>query len=178
MNQEKNKKAKDQVVEMTVVRPNAAGIDVGSTFHVIAVPPGRDEPRVRTFGTTTSDLQKAVDWLKKCAIDSVGMESTGVYLKGIFTALIQNGFEASLVNATQVRNVSGRKNDEDDAMWGEPGKFDAALQNATTSGKPVLIKVNYDNGHFTEDKSVTFADFADMVAFAMWQCGDKNFQSK
>jgi transposase len=117
MNQEKNKKAKDQVVEMTVVRPNAAGIDVGSTFHVIAVPPGRDEPRVRTFGTTTSDLQKAVDWLKKCAIDSVGMESTGVYWKGIFTALVQNGFEASLVNATQVRNVSGRKNDEDDAMW-------------------------------------------------------------
>lgn len=97
MNQEKNKKAKDQVVEMTVVRPNAAGIDVGSTFHVIAVPPGRDEPRVRTFGTTTSDLQKAVDWLKKCAIDSVGMESTGVYWKGIFTALVQNGFEASLV---------------------------------------------------------------------------------
>ena len=117
MNQKKIKKANDQVVEMTVVRPNAAGIDVGSTFHVVAVPPGRDEPRVRTFGAMTSDLQEIVDWLKKCGIDSVGMESTGVYWKGIFTALVQNGFEVSLVNATQVRNVSGRKNDEDDAMW-------------------------------------------------------------
>ena len=117
MNQKKNKKAKDQVVEMAVVRPNAAGIDVGSTFHVIAVPPGRDEPRVRTFGAMTCDLQEAANWLKKCGIDSVGMESTGVYWKGLFTTLIQNGFEVALVNATQVRNVSGRKNDEDDAMW-------------------------------------------------------------
>ena len=117
MSQKKIKKAKDQVVEMTLVRPNAAGIDVGSTFHAVAVPPGRDEPRVRTFGAMTSDLQQIVDWLKKCGIDSVGMESTGVYWKGIFTALIQNGFEVSLTNATQVRNVTGRKNDEDDAMW-------------------------------------------------------------
>ena len=87
MNQKEIKKTKDQVVEMTLVRPNAAGIDVGSTFHVVAVPPGRDEPRVRTFGAMTSDLQEIVDWLKKCGIDSVGMESTGVYWKGIFTAL-------------------------------------------------------------------------------------------
>jgi prolyl oligopeptidase len=60
----------------------------------------------------------------------------------------------------------------------QPGKFAAALQNATTSGKPVLMKVNYDNGHFTEDRSVTFANFADMYAFALWQCGDKNFHIK
>src|ERR1017187_5628294 len=109
MNQKKNKKAKDQVVEMAVVRPNAAGIDVGSTFHVIAVPPGRDEPRVRTFGAMTCDLQEAANWLKKCGIDSVGMESTGVYWKGLFTALIQNGFEACVANATQVRNVVEEK---------------------------------------------------------------------
>ena len=61
MNQKEIKKTKDQVVEMTLVRPNAAGIDVGSTFHVVAVPPGRDEPRVRTFGAMTSDLQEMVD---------------------------------------------------------------------------------------------------------------------
>jgi len=71
----------------------------------------------------------------------------------------------------------GGWNDPRVIAW-EPGKFAAALQNATTSGKPVLMKVNYDNGHFTEDLYVTFANFADMYAFALWQCGDKNFQMK
>ena len=71
----------------------------------------------------------------------------------------------------------GGWNDPRVIAW-EPGKFAAALQNATSSGKPVIMKVNYDNGHFTEDKSVTFANFADQFAFAMWQCGHPAFQSK
>ncbi len=40
------------------------------------------------------------------------------------------------------------------------------------------MKVNYDDGHFTEDKNVTYANFADQFAFALWQCGDADFQSK
>ncbi len=71
----------------------------------------------------------------------------------------------------------GGWNDPRVIAW-EPGKFASALQNATTSGKPVIMKVNYDNGHFTEDKSVTFANFADQFAFAMWQCGHPDFQLK
>ena len=71
----------------------------------------------------------------------------------------------------------GGWNDPRVIAW-EPGKFAAALQNSSTSGKPVLMKVNYDNGHFTEDKSVTFANFADQFAFAMWQCGHPDFQLK
>jgi prolyl oligopeptidase len=71
----------------------------------------------------------------------------------------------------------GGWNDPRVIAW-QPGKFAGALQNATTSGKPVLMKVNYDNGHFTEDKSVTFANFADQLAFAMWQCGHPDFQIK
>lgn len=71
----------------------------------------------------------------------------------------------------------GGWNDPRVIAW-EPGKFAAASQNATASGKPVLMKVNYDNGHFTEDLSVTFANFADMYAFVLWQCGDKSFQMK
>lgn len=58
----------------------------------------------------------------------------------------------------------------------QPGKFAAAMQQASASGKPVLLKVNYDNGHFTEEKKVTFANFADQYAFAMWQCGHPEFQ--
>jgi prolyl oligopeptidase len=68
-------------------------------------------------------------------------------------------------------------NDPRVIAW-QPGKFAAAVQNSSTSGKPVLMKVNYDNGHFTEDKDVTFANFADQYAFALWQCGHSDFQLK
>ncbi|MCC6459755.1 MAG: prolyl oligopeptidase family serine peptidase [Saprospiraceae bacterium] len=62
-------------------------------------------------------------------------------------------------------------------VW-QPGKFVAAAQQASSSGKPVLMKVNYDNGHFTEDREVTFANFADQYAFVLWQCGHPDFQLK
>ena len=68
-------------------------------------------------------------------------------------------------------------NDPRVIAW-QPGKLAAALQNASVSGKPVLMKVNYDNGHFTEDKDVTFANFADQFAFVMWQCGHPEFKIK
>lgn len=66
-------------------------------------------------------------------------------------------------------------NDPRVAPW-EPGKFAAALQNASASGKPVLLKVNYDNGHFTEEKIVTYRNFAGQFAFLLWQTGHKDFQ--
>lgn len=59
-----------------------------------------------------------------------------------------------------------------------PAKFAAVMQNSSESGKPNLFLVNFDNGHFTEDKTVTYKDFADMFAFALWQTGHKNFQPK
>jgi prolyl oligopeptidase len=78
------------------------------------------------------------------------------------------------VNYPAVMGVGGW-NDPRVEPW-EPGKFVAALQGATTSGKPVLMKVNYDNGHFTEEKIVTFKNFASQDAFLLWQTGDKDFQ--
>ena len=104
-------------VVMPLINANAAGIDVGDKMHAVAVPEGRDEKRVQTFGTMTCDLESIVQWLKKCKVTTVAMESTGVYWKPLFTMLVQCGFEVSLVNAKQVKNVTGRKNDEDDAMW-------------------------------------------------------------
>jgi prolyl oligopeptidase len=71
----------------------------------------------------------------------------------------------------------GGWNDPRVPVW-QPAKFAAALQNASGSNKPVLLKVNFDNGHFTEDKSVTFKNFADQFAFAMWQCGHRDFKLK
>ena len=69
----------------------------------------------------------------------------------------------------------GGWNDPRVPAW-QPGKFVAAVQAATASGKPVLMKVNYDNGHFTEEKIVTFKNFAGQFAFLLWQTGHKDFQ--
>ncbi len=69
----------------------------------------------------------------------------------------------------------GGMNDPRVIAW-QPGKLAAALQAASTSGRPVLMQVNYDNGHFTEDKTVTFRNFANMYAFGLWQAGHPDFQ--
>jgi prolyl oligopeptidase len=69
----------------------------------------------------------------------------------------------------------GGMNDPRVIVW-QPGKLAAALQSASTSGRPVLMQVNYDNGHFTEDKKVAFRNFANMYAFALWQAGHPDFQ--
>ncbi len=68
-------------------------------------------------------------------------------------------------------------NDPRVAPW-EPGKFAAALQNSSVSGKPVLLRVDYNSGHFSEEKIVTFRYLADMFAFALWQTGHPDFQIK
>lgn len=101
----------------TIVNPNAAGIDIGDKMHVVAVPEGRSELCVREFGTMTCDLQLLVQWLKECKIQTVSMESTGVYWKPLFSLLLEHNLEVYLVNARHVRNVTGRKNDQQDAQW-------------------------------------------------------------
>lgn len=108
---------KKNVVTMPVVNHMAAGIDVGDTIHVAALPEGISDERVRTFGSMTCDLLELIAWLKKYKIISVAMESTGVYWRVLFSLLVKEGFEVHLVNSRHVKNVTGRKNDEDDAMW-------------------------------------------------------------
>jgi prolyl oligopeptidase len=71
----------------------------------------------------------------------------------------------------------GGWNDPRVPAW-QPGKFAAALQNASTSGKPVLMKVNYDNGHFTENRNISYVNSANQLAFVLWQCGHPDFQPK
>ncbi|HUZ57638.1 MAG TPA: IS110 family transposase [Hanamia sp.] len=111
-------KAKEQeFVAMALVNPHAAGIDIGDTFHSVAVPEGVATPCVRQFGAMTCDLEDLVAWLEACHIDTVGMESTGVYWKPLFSLLIKHGFEVTLTNARQARNVTGRKDDDGDARW-------------------------------------------------------------
>ena len=76
------------IVEMLLVNPYAAGIDVSDAEHVIAVPEGADTERVKKFGAMTYDLRLIIAWLVHCKIKTVAMESTGVYWKPLFNMLI------------------------------------------------------------------------------------------
>jgi transposase len=100
-----------------VVHRRAAGIDIGSTFHVVAVPSGLDERAVRTFGTFTGELRDLAEWLLSMGITTVAMESTSVYWIPVFEILQERGLEVLLVNARFAKNVPGRKTDVNDAQW-------------------------------------------------------------
>ena len=95
----------------------AAGIDIGSRSHFIAVPEGCAEVCVREFKSFTSDLVAMADWLEECGIETVAMESTGVYWIPLYELLESRGFEVKLVDARHVKNVSGRKTDVLDCQW-------------------------------------------------------------
>lgn len=102
---------------LTITHPNAAGIDIGSASHYVAVPADRDDEPVREFASFTEDLEALADWLKTCDVDTVAMESTGVYWIPLFELLESRGFTVLLVNARHVKNVSGRKSDVLDCQW-------------------------------------------------------------
>ena len=103
--------------QLSTINPAAAGLDVGSTSHVVAVPPDRDERPVRTFRTFSGDLHQLADWLSEVGITTVAMESTGIYWIPVFEILEARGFEVLLVNARDVKHVPGRKTDVNDAQW-------------------------------------------------------------
>jgi transposase len=96
---------------------NAAGLDVGDDEIYAAVPERRDEVSVRVFGTFTVDLYALADWLGACGVDTVAMESTGVYWIPVYDVLEARGFEVYLVNARHIKNVTGRKTDILDCQW-------------------------------------------------------------
>lgn len=113
----KNRKQKNNGNELALLNPNAAGIDIGSQQHYVAVPAGRDEVTVRSFASFTPDLYELSNWLKRCGVETVAMESTGVYWIPLYEILSSKGFDVKLVNARHVKNVSGRKTDVLDCQW-------------------------------------------------------------
>jgi transposase len=110
-------KGNRQGADLTVKNPDAAGIDVGARVHYVAVPEGRAEPSVRSFGAYTAQLDELVQWLKSCRITTVTMESTGVYWIALFQKLEAAGFEVVLVDARRAKHVPGRKSDVQDCRW-------------------------------------------------------------
>ena len=115
MNAPKRKRQKKR--DLVVIHPHAAGIDVGSKFHVVAVPGSCDPEPVRSFRSFTGDLHRLADWLQQVGITSVAMESTSVYWIPVFEILEERGFEVILVNARDAKQVPGRKTDFNDAQW-------------------------------------------------------------
>jgi transposase len=118
MRETKRKQRKVQFHErLKAVRTDAAGLDVGASEIWIDVGIENDAEPVRRFETFTVDLKAMADWLNRCGIRTVAMESTGVYWIPIFQILEAKGIEAVLVNAVHVKNVSGRKTDLLDCQW-------------------------------------------------------------
>jgi Transposase len=103
--------------ELTITNPNAAGIDVGNKSHFAAVPPDRDPNPVREFGCWTAALKEMAEWLVGCRIDTVVMQSTGVYWIPLYDILEQRGLRVVVVNARDTRNMPGRKTDVQECQW-------------------------------------------------------------
>lgn len=102
---------------LPVIHDRAAGIDIGSRFHVVAVPVDLTEEPVRTFQAFTADLEKMAAWLVGLGVTTVAMESTGVYWIAVYEILESRGLQVVLANARDARAVPGRKTDVNDAQW-------------------------------------------------------------
>lgn len=110
-------KPRDWTLGLSVVHPNAAGIDVGNQEHYVAIPPNLDPEPVRVFGCFTAELKALADWLVERSIETVAMQSTGVYWIPLYDVLSERGIKVFLVNARDTRNMPGRKTDIQECQW-------------------------------------------------------------
>lgn len=110
-------RTKGKPTGMPIINETAAGIDIGSRFHVVAVPPDLCAEPVQTFQAFTADLERMADWLVSLGITTVAMESTGVYWIAAYEVLDGRGIQVVVANARESRAVPGRKSDVNDAQW-------------------------------------------------------------
>jgi transposase len=106
---------KKKKVSLEIVNPYAAGIDIGSRSHFVAI--GQDADEVREFGVYAEDLQVLSAWLLENGIKTVAMESTGTYWQNLFSTLQGYGIEVYLVNGKFTKNMRGKKSDVMDCQW-------------------------------------------------------------
>src|SRR6202161_4291437 len=102
---------------LEVVHSHAAGIDVGNGMHYVAVRPDRDPQPVRRFECFTADLHCLAEWLQRCGVLTVAMQSTGVYWIALYDILEEAGWQVYLVNARETKNLPGRKSDVQESQW-------------------------------------------------------------
>lgn len=102
-------------IAMEIVNPQAAGIDVGSRTHWVAI--GQQETDVREFGVFNQDLFEMADWLHVNKVKTIAMESTGTYWQNLYAVLISKGFQVILCNGKFTKNIKGKKTDIKDCQW-------------------------------------------------------------
>ena len=102
-------------ISMEIINPLAAGIDVGSRSHWVAV--GQREQDIREFGVFNQDLFEMADWLSEHQIKTIAMESTGTYWQNLYAVLIAKGFHVILCNGKFTKNIKGKKTDVKDCQW-------------------------------------------------------------
>lgn len=120
---------------LPIIHDRAAGIDIGSRFHVVAASPDLCDEPVQTFQAFTSDLERMAEWLISIGVTTVAMESTGVYWVPVYEVLESHGIDVIVANAREARSVPGRKSDVNDAQW---------LQRLHACG---LLRASYRPGH-------------------------------
>lgn len=104
-------------IELKIVNPDAAGIDIADSEMQVCVPEDRDGDNNRRFGSFTRDLNEICSWLKACNIKTVAMEATGIYWIPLYFKLKDSDIDVILVNAREVKNIAEKKTDEADAEW-------------------------------------------------------------
>ena len=102
-------------ISLEVVNPNAAGIDIGSRSHWVAV--GQNAQDVSEFGVYSQAQLVMCEWLRSKGVTSIAMESTGIYWQNLFSTLVGQGFDVILVNGRQTKNIKGKKTDIKDCQW-------------------------------------------------------------
>ena len=102
-------------ISLEVVNSNAAGIDIGSRSHWVAV--GQNAEDVKEFGVYSQDQLEMCHWLHSNGVTSIAMESTGTYWQNLFSTLVGQGFDVILVNGRQTKNIKGKKTDIKDCQW-------------------------------------------------------------
>ena len=106
---------KNKNVKMEIVNPCAAGIDVGSRSHFVAI--GQSSTEVREFGVYNEDLHNLCKWLTENNIKTIAMESTGTYWQNLYAILQSAGFDVLLCNGKFTKNIKGKKTDVQDCQW-------------------------------------------------------------
>ena len=104
-------------LSLGLIYPRAAGLDVGSMNMMVSYPGDAGLQTVREYAAYTEELHQMARDLRQAGVTHVGMEATGVYWMAVYEMLEQYGFEVTLVNARQYKNVDGQKTDVKDCQW-------------------------------------------------------------
>ena len=93
---------------MDIINPNAAGIDIGSRSHFVAI--NQEHADVKEFGVYAQDMSQLVEWLIENGVKTVAMESTGSYWQNLYSELQNSNIEVLLTNGKFTKNIKGKKN--------------------------------------------------------------------